>query len=117
LTIGGEGAERKKFEGLIEQYGLVGKIKMTGFIPTELLASYYWAADFFIFPTRQLEGFGFVTPEPLSCGDPVHSGLQRALIHFPGNISTRTYYIFIRRNSIEKGAYYRDNRSGWKLPG
>jgi glycosyltransferase involved in cell wall biosynthesis len=44
---------------------------MAGFIPNDKLAKYYNAADYFILPTRKLEGFGLVTPESMACGTPV----------------------------------------------
>lgn len=71
LIIGGEGIERKNLENLIAKYSLADEVTMTGFIPEELLPKYFGAADFFILPSRQLEGFGLVTPESLACGTPV----------------------------------------------
>lgn len=71
LIIGGEGIEQKNLENLILEYGLADDVTMTGFIPSELLPQYYGAADFFILPTRRLEGFGLVTPESMACGTPV----------------------------------------------
>ena len=44
---------------------------MTRFWDPDLLPKYYTAADFFILPTRYLEGFGLVTPESMACGTPV----------------------------------------------
>ena len=71
LTLGGEGVERKKLEQLIAALALGKDVSMTGFIPPDLLPKYYAAADFFILPTRYLEGFGLVTPESMACGTPV----------------------------------------------
>jgi len=71
LCIGGDGPERVKIQNLIRELALTDDVTMTGFIPTELLSSYYGAADFFILPTRRLEGFGLVTPESMACGTPV----------------------------------------------
>jgi glycosyltransferase involved in cell wall biosynthesis len=71
LTLGGEGAERGRLEKMIEDLGLRGEVTMTGFIPSDLLPQYYGAADFFILPTKHLEGFGLVTPESMACGTPV----------------------------------------------
>jgi len=71
LIIGGEGIERENLENLVSEYGLLDDVTMTGFIPSELLPRYYGAADFFILPTRRLEGFGLVTPESMACGTPV----------------------------------------------
>jgi glycosyltransferase involved in cell wall biosynthesis len=71
LTIGGDGVERRNLNNMVVKYGLVNDVTMTGFIPSELLLKYYGAADFFILPTRSLEGFGLVTPESMACGTPV----------------------------------------------
>jgi glycosyltransferase involved in cell wall biosynthesis len=35
------------------------------------LSRYYQAADFFVLPTRELEGFGLVILEAMACGTPV----------------------------------------------
>ena len=71
LTLGGEGPEKEKLEKMVDGLGLVNQVTMVGFIPSNMLSSYYSAADFFILPTRDLEGFGLVTPESLACGTPV----------------------------------------------
>jgi glycosyltransferase involved in cell wall biosynthesis len=71
LVIGGEGPDRSSLENLICNYGLEDDVTMAGFIPVELLPKYYGAADFFVLPTRELEGFGLVTVESLACGTPV----------------------------------------------
>ena len=71
LVIGGEGPERNNLESLIRNFGLKDDVTMTGFIPAAQLPKYYGAADFFVLPTRELEGFGLVTPESMACGTPV----------------------------------------------
>jgi glycosyltransferase involved in cell wall biosynthesis len=71
LILGGEGIERQNLERFIKEYGLLNDVTMAGFIPPEILSEYYGAADFFVLPTRQLEGFGLVTPESMACGTPV----------------------------------------------
>ena len=71
LVIGGEGEERKKLETLIRRYELNTDVTLVGFIPSERLPDYYKASDFFILPTRHLEGFGLVTLESMACGTPV----------------------------------------------
>ncbi|MFB0520779.1 MAG: glycosyltransferase, partial [Desulfatiglandales bacterium] len=54
--------------------------------PSSILPQYYGAADFFILPTRHLEGFGLVTPESMACGTPVLGtpvgGTKEILSHF-----------------------------------
>jgi glycosyltransferase involved in cell wall biosynthesis len=71
LFIVGEGVERNKLEKLIYKHGLNQDVVMRGYVSNDLLPEYYGAADFFILPTRHLEGFGLVTPESLACGTPV----------------------------------------------
>jgi glycosyltransferase involved in cell wall biosynthesis len=63
LILGGEGTESKNLGNKIEELGIADSVTMTGFIPPDLLPGYYGAADFFILPSRYLEGFGLVTPE------------------------------------------------------
>ena len=71
LIIGGEGPEKSMLEKIVDNYGLSEHVRLTGFIPAPLLPQYYGAGDFFILPTRDLEGFGLVTPESMACGTPV----------------------------------------------
>ena len=71
LIIGGDGPLRKKLEGLVHKLGLEGKVRFEGYIPDEKLPIYFQGADYFILPTRSLEGFGLVTVEALACGTPV----------------------------------------------
>ena len=71
LMLCGEGVQRPVLEKMIKALGLRGEVTMTGFIPSDLLPRYYGAADFFVLPTKNLEGFGLVTPESMACGTPV----------------------------------------------
>jgi glycosyltransferase involved in cell wall biosynthesis len=71
LIIGGEGQEKEKLWRFIQEFDIENEVTLTGFIPPDKLPHYYSAADFFIIPTRDLEGFGLVTPESMACGTPV----------------------------------------------
>lgn len=71
LIIGGEGELREKLANLISELNLVDFVRLQGFIPSEDLPLYYQAADFFVLPTKYLEGFGLVTVEAMACGTPV----------------------------------------------
>ncbi|MEW6428722.1 MAG: glycosyltransferase family 4 protein [Thermodesulfobacteriota bacterium] len=71
LAIGGNGPLRPALQDQIDRLDLAGRVRLTGFLPDEAMADWYGAADFFIVPTRALEGFGLVTPESLACGTPV----------------------------------------------
>jgi len=71
LIIGGKGELREKLANLISELNLADFVKLQGFIPSEDLPFYYQAADFFVLPTKYLEGFGLVTVEAMACGTPV----------------------------------------------
>ncbi len=71
VVIGGRGSLRGKLEEQVRSSGLSADVRLTGFIPDEELPFYYQAADLFVLPTKELEGFGLVTLEALACGTPV----------------------------------------------
>ncbi len=71
LIIGGKGYLEDKLKNMIKKSGLGKNVQMAGFIPEEKLYLYYQAADLFILPTVELEGFGLSTIESLACGTPV----------------------------------------------
>lgn len=71
LLIGGTGSMRGTLEGLSASLGLRAHVRFLGFVPDGQLPFYYQAADVFVLPTRELEGFGLVTVEALACGTPV----------------------------------------------
>ncbi|MEE8241482.1 MAG: glycosyltransferase family 4 protein [Nitrospirales bacterium] len=71
LLIGGEGPLVPVLQRSILELGLTRRVQLLGFIPEDLLAKYYQAADLVVMPTHQLEGFGLVTVEALACGTPV----------------------------------------------
>jgi SAM-dependent methyltransferase len=71
LLIGGTGSLRDDLESLTASLDLNDRVRFLGFVPDEQLPLYYQAADLFVLPTRELEGFGLVTVEALACGTPV----------------------------------------------
>ena len=71
LVLGGEGPLKKHLRSLTERFGLKDYIRFEGFIADEKLPQYYQAADIFVLPTKELEGFGLVTVEALASGLPV----------------------------------------------
>ncbi|HEX8681077.1 MAG TPA: glycosyltransferase family 4 protein [Ardenticatenaceae bacterium] len=71
LLIGGKGPLQPHLETLIEQSGLEENVRLLGFVPEEDLPLYYQAADLFVLPSVELEGFGLVTLEALASGTPV----------------------------------------------
>jgi glycosyltransferase involved in cell wall biosynthesis len=71
LLIGGAGSLRGQLELFAASLDLQRHVRFLGYIPESNLPLYYQAADAFVLPTRELEGFGLVTVEALSCGTPV----------------------------------------------
>ena len=71
LVIIGRGSLETRYRELVKELGLEKVVSFTGWIPDEVLVQYYQASDFFILPTRALEGFGLVSLESLACGTPV----------------------------------------------
>ena len=71
VLIGGAGSLREALERQVGQLGLDKHVTFLGFVPDAELPRYYQAADVFVLPTRELEGFGLVTVEALACGTPV----------------------------------------------
>lgn len=71
LLIAGAGSRRAELETLADSLGIGSAVQFLGFVPDDDLPLYYQAADAFVLPTRDLEGFGLVTVEALACGTPV----------------------------------------------
>jgi glycosyltransferase involved in cell wall biosynthesis/SAM-dependent methyltransferase len=71
LLIGGTGSLAELLKAQSHALGLEPHVQFLGFVPDEALPLYYQAADAFVLPTRELEGFGLVTVEALACGTPV----------------------------------------------
>ena len=68
LVVGGEGPLRAELEALAAS--LKVPARFLGYIPDEDLPALYRAADLFVLPTRELEGFGLVAIEAMGCGTP-----------------------------------------------
>ena len=71
LILGGDGPLKESLISLTNKLALKDYISFIGFIKEELLPYYYQAADLFVLPTKELEGFGLVTLEALASGIPV----------------------------------------------
>jgi glycosyltransferase involved in cell wall biosynthesis len=106
LTIVGDGPERENLERLIQEYRLNDDIQLTGFVPSESLPLFYCAADFFILPTRKLEGFGLVTPESMSCGTPVLGTPIGATEEILGNFNRNFLFRDATPNAIARGIQF-----------
>lgn len=71
LVIAGTGSCADALRRQAATLGIDDRVDFVGFIDDSRLSAYYQAADAFVLPTRELEGFGLVTIEALACGTPV----------------------------------------------
>ena len=71
LVVAGTGSRADELRRQASTLGIEDRVDFVGFIDDARLAAYYQAADAFVLPTRELEGFGLVTVEALACGRPV----------------------------------------------
>jgi glycosyltransferase involved in cell wall biosynthesis len=71
LLIGGEGPLGNELQALADHLGLAACVRFLGRIPDAVLPQMFGAADAFVLPTAELEGFGLIILEALACGRPV----------------------------------------------
>lgn len=71
LLVGGTGYLQDHLQRTVLDQNLGHNVRLLGFISEELLPAHYQAADLFVLPTLEYEGFGLVTLEALACGTPV----------------------------------------------
>ncbi len=70
LVIIGTGSQENFLKSKVESAGLEDRVQLAGKISGEGLLDYYQAADVFVLPPTELEGFGLATVEALACGLP-----------------------------------------------
>lgn len=71
LNIAGDGPLRARIERTASAMGLDDRTTFLGYVPDVELPAVYAAADVFVLPTSELEGFGLATLEALASGTPV----------------------------------------------
>lgn len=71
VLIGGGGSLRAELESLAARLGLAGRVTFLGRLPEESVADAFAAADCFVLPTQELEGFGLIILEAYASGTPV----------------------------------------------
>lgn len=67
----GQGAMLAQLKAQAARLGVADRIEFTGYLPEDGVRKRLFAADLFMLPTRDLEGFGLVTIEANACGLPV----------------------------------------------
>jgi len=119
LVIGGSGPLKKDYSRLVEKLGLGRFIRFDGFIPEDRLPDYYSAADLFVLPTLELEGFGLVTLEALATGTPVVGTPIGGTREILGTLDSRFLFKGTDRSSIaslivEMCRDFKDDPSLWR---
>ena len=71
LLIGGKGFLEDRLRAQAESANLQDAVRFLGYIAEKDLPLFYQASDFFVLPTRELEGFGLVNLEAMASGTPV----------------------------------------------
>lgn len=120
LIIGGAGPLKDDLAMMSRRLNLDHHIHFTGFIPEDALPEYYQAADIFVLPTVELEGFGLVTLEALASGTPVLGtpvgGTQEILSRFDSRFLFQdTSHESISRLIIEMCQGYLNQPDKWQL--
>lgn len=114
LLIIGDGELYSRLDRLIKKLQLENKVKLLGFVDNENLNYYYCAANCFILPTEQLEGFGIVTIEALNYNLPVigtpRGATPEILNKFDPNLITKSHKA---KDITEKINYYLTNKSNY----
>jgi glycosyltransferase involved in cell wall biosynthesis len=120
LIIGGTGPLKDDLARLSSHLNLDHYINFTGFISEDALPEYYQAADIFVLPTIELEGFGLVTLEALASGTPVLGtpvgGTQEILSRLDSRFLFKDVsHESISRLIIDTCQEYRNQPDKWQL--
>ena len=118
LVIGGKGPLGNRLIALARSFGIEHNVHFTGFISEDQLPLYYQMADFFVLPTKELEGFGLVTLEAMASGLPVLGTPVGGTKEIIGNFDSGFLFKGIDPNSIwelimEKYKLIKHNPQKW----
>ncbi|MBP2664526.1 MAG: glycosyl transferase group 1 [Firmicutes bacterium] len=79
LIIGGDGPLRNELEELARSLNISDSVTFLGYVPEDEVIKRYQAADIFIMPSIDGEGFGLPVLESMACGTPVLASPSCAL--------------------------------------
>ena len=115
LIIIGKGILFKKLSDYIKKEKLENKVTLAGFISNDTLHYYYCAADCFILPSEQLEGFGVSTIEALNYNLPVIGTPKGATPEILRNFNDDLITLSSKPSDIYKKInYFNENYSRFK---
>ncbi len=84
LAIGGKGPEEPRLRALARELGIEKQVRFAGYIPREMLGSYFAACDLFAFHST-FETFGLVVAQAMSYGRAVVTVRNTALPEVVGD--------------------------------
>lgn len=102
LIVGGRGVLEGRLKALVKSLGLEKYVTLIGYINNNKLSLYYQAADVFVLPTKDLEGFGLVTIEALACGTPVLATPVGANLEILGKFDKNLLFTGVDAQSMAK---------------
>ena len=103
LTVVGKGPEETRLKRLVREARSEDHIRFAGFVDDQLLPDFYRAADWFVLPTRALEGFGLITLEAWASGTPVLGTPVGAIPEVLATLDTRWTFKDADTNAIHDG--------------
>lgn len=90
VVVGGTGYLAAELAARAERLGIADAVDLPGFVAEEDLPALYRAADLFVLPTLEMEGFGIVTVEAFASGIPVVATPVGANPEVAGSLDPRT---------------------------
>ncbi|MGH2459239.1 MAG: glycosyltransferase family 4 protein [Chloroflexota bacterium] len=84
VIAGGQGWGGESIAQIVEELGLAGTVRLTGFIPSDERPLWYNAATLFAYPSRY-EGFGLPVAEAMACGTAVVASNRSSLPEVVGD--------------------------------
>ena len=113
ILIGGRGEEAAELRDWAERHRLSSIVRFVGFIPHDLLPTYYAACDLFVLPSI-FETFALTLLEALSTGKPVVcakvGGAQEIARRFEGSLQAKLVNPFDSKGLAEAIIWFAQNQ-------
>ena len=101
FIVGGKGGYLEELKKVKEEKKV--NVIFAGFIPDDMVNLYFCAADLFLVPSKDLEGFGLVNLESLAMGVPVLARPQGGMIELKDKFDNFYLCDSMDTNSLKEG--------------